>query len=114
MKDRTIESERKHATVLFSDLSKYTTITKRLDPEDTREIMKCIFKEIEQIVKKFEGVIERFFGDEAMVIFGVPYAHEDDPIRAILAADEIHDVVDKISHIYQAKIGQSLKMHIGQ
>jgi len=40
------ESERKHVTVLFSDLSGYTAMTEKLDPEETKEIMAKIFGEI--------------------------------------------------------------------
>jgi len=48
-----------------------------------------------------------------MAIFGVPQAHEDDPIRAIKAAREIHQLVDAISPEVEKKIGQSISMHTG-
>ena len=80
------EGERKHATVLFADLSGYTAMTERLDPEEVKAIMGHIFEEIAQVVEKYEGTVERLFGDEAMVLFGVPEAHEDDPVRAIRVA----------------------------
>ena len=88
-----LDSGRKHATVLFSDLVGYTAMTEKLDPEDVKEIMSRIFGEIAQVVTRYEGFIERFFGDEVMALFGVPKAHEDDPVRAIRAAREIHRVV---------------------
>jgi len=107
------EAERKHATVLFSDLSGYTAMTERLDPEEVKEIMSRIFGEVGQVITKYEGFIERFFGDEVMAIFGAPKAHEDDPVRAIKAAREIHDVVKKMSPRFEDKIGQPLAMHTG-
>jgi tetratricopeptide (TPR) repeat protein len=48
-----------------------------------------------------------------MAIFGVPQAHEDDPIRAIKAAREIHYLMDAISPEIENKIGQPLSMHTG-
>jgi tetratricopeptide (TPR) repeat protein len=48
-----------------------------------------------------------------MAIFGVPQAHEDDPIRAIKVAREIHQLVDTISPEVEKKIGQSISMHTG-
>jgi class 3 adenylate cyclase len=84
------EGERKHVTVLFSDLSGYTGMSEKLDPEELKEIMSRIFGEIAQVVAKYGGFIEKFVGDAAMALFGVPKAHEDDPIRAIKVAREIH------------------------
>ena len=107
------DSERKHATVLFSDLVGYTAMTERLDPEDVKEIMSRIFGEIAQVVTRYEGFIERFFGDEVMALFGVPKAHEDDPVRAIRAAREIQRVIEGMSSKYESEIGHPLAMHIG-
>jgi class 3 adenylate cyclase len=85
-----IEGERKRLTALFSDLSGYTDMTARLDPEEMIEITAQIFDNVKDIVQKYEGFIERFAGDGVLVLFGVPRAHEDDPMRSIYAAREIH------------------------
>lgn len=107
------EGERKHVTVLFSDLSGYTAMTEKLDPEDVKEIMSRIFGEITQIILKYEGFIEKFIGDAVMAVFGVPTAHEDDPVRAIRAATEIQHRVEAISPELEEKIGRPLSMHSG-
>jgi len=107
------EGERKHVTVLFSDLSGYTAMSEKLDPEEVKEIMKRIFEPIKQVIQKYEGFIEKFAGDAVMVIFGVPQSHEDDPIRAIKAAREIHSLVEELSPTVEKKIGQPLSMHSG-
>jgi len=112
-KTREIESERKHVTILFSDLTGYTAMSERLDPEEVKEIMSRIFGEIAQVITKYKGFIERFIGDAVMAIFGVPRIHEDDPVRAILAAKEIHYLVEAISPQLEKRIGQSLSMHSG-
>ena len=80
------DQERKHVTVMFSDLSGYTAMTEKLDPEEVKEIMGRVFGEIVQVVVKYEGFIEKFIGDAVMALFGVPQSHEDDPVRAIKAA----------------------------
>ena len=108
-----IEGEIKQVTVLFSDLSGYTAITERLDMEEVKELMSRIFGEIAQVVTKYEGFIDKFIGDAVMVLFGIPKAHEDDPIRAIKAAGEIHDLVKAMNPKLKDKIGQPLMMHTG-
>jgi class 3 adenylate cyclase len=108
-----VEGERKYVTVLFSDLTGYTAMSEKLDPEELKEIMSRIFGEIEKVVTKYDGFIEKYVGDAVMAIFGVPKAHEDDPIRAIKAAREIHDLVETLSPKVQKKIGQPIFMHTG-
>ena len=109
----TAAGERKHATVLFSDLSGYTAITEKLDPEEVKALMGRIFAEAGEIIEKYEGTVERFFGDEIMALFGVPVAHEDDPVRAVRAAMEIHAAVASISLDYEVRLGNPLSMHTG-
>jgi predicted ATPase/class 3 adenylate cyclase len=107
------EGERKYITVLFSDLSGYTALCEKLDPEETKDLTNRIFKEIGRIIAKYEGFIEKFIGDAAVALFGVPTAHEDDPIRAIKVAMEIHEIVEELSPELEEKIGQSISMHSG-
>ena len=108
-----IEGERKQVTVLFSDLTGYTAMSEKLDPEEVKEITRRIFSEISKIVAKYDGFIEKYAGDAVMALFGVPEAHEDDPIRAIKVAREIHELVNEISPEVENRIGQSISMHTG-
>ena len=101
--------ERKYLTILFSDLSGYTDLSTRLDPEEVKEIMNQVFGEIARVITSYEGFIEKFVGDAVMALFGVPKAHEDDPVRAILAARHIHQAVAQL----EGKIGHRLSMHSG-
>jgi class 3 adenylate cyclase/tetratricopeptide (TPR) repeat protein len=105
--------ERKHVTVLFSDLTGYTTMSEKLDPEEVKEITSRVFGEISKIVAKYDGFIEKYAGDAVLAIFGVPKAHEDDPIRALKVAREIHELVDVISPELENRIGQPISMHTG-
>lgn len=108
-----IEGERKYVTALFSDMSGYTAMSERLDPEEVKEITSRIFGEISIIVSRYDGFIEKFIGDAVMAIFGIPKAHEDDPIRAIRATMEIHAVVEAISPEIEKKVGDPISMHTG-
>ncbi|MDH3797818.1 MAG: AAA family ATPase, partial [Desulfobacterales bacterium] len=108
-----IASERKHVTALFSDLSGYTAMSERLDPEEVKEITGRIFDEVSKIIDKYEGFVEKFAGDAVMALFGATEAHEDDPVRAIKAAREIHNQVNYLSPQYEERIEQPLVMHSG-
>ncbi len=88
-------------------------MSEKLDPEEVKEITSRLFGEISKIVANYEGFIEKYAGDAVMAIFGVPQFHEDDSIRAVKAAREIHQVVDTISPDVEKFIGQSISMHTG-
>ena len=107
------KGERKYVTVLFSDLSGYTAMSEKLDPEEVKEITSWIFGEISKVIDRYEGFVEKFVGDAVMALFGVPKAHEDDPIRAIKVAREIHELVEAFSPEAEKRIGQPISMHTG-
>jgi len=108
-----VAGERKHVTVLFSDLTGYTAMSEKLDPEEVKEITSRIFGEISKVVAKYDGFVEKYAGDAVMALFGATASHEDDPVRAINAAREIHNLVDSASPQYEERIGQPLTMHTG-
>ena len=108
-----IQAERRHVTVLFSDLSGYTALSEKLDPEEVKEITTRIFGEVSQVVSRYDGFVEKYIGDAVVALFGVPRAHEDDHVRAIRTAREIHEIVNAIDGTYREKIGAHLTFHTG-
>jgi class 3 adenylate cyclase/tetratricopeptide (TPR) repeat protein len=91
------EGERRHATVLFSDLSGYTALNERLDPEDVERIVARIRTEAIAVVEANGGIVNQFVGDEVMSLFGVPHAGRDDAVRAVRAALALHEAVRSIT-----------------
>lgn len=107
------EGERRQATVVFSDLSGYTAMNEQLDPEEVEGIMSRIKKEAVRIVESYGGSVNQFVGDEILALFGIPTAHEDDPLRAVKAALELHEMVRHTSPEVEGRIGKPLRMHTG-
>jgi class 3 adenylate cyclase/tetratricopeptide (TPR) repeat protein len=99
--------------VLFSDLSGYTAMNERLDPEEVRGIVGRIKAEAVRIVEGHGGIVNQFVGDEVMALFGVPLAHEDDAVRAVRAARDLHALVRALSPEVEARIGAPLRLHTG-
>ena len=73
-----LEGERKHVTVLFSDMSGYTAMSERLDPEDVKEVTSRIFGRISKVIDKYDGFVEKFVGDAVM-----PFLVCQSPMRMI-------------------------------
>jgi class 3 adenylate cyclase len=78
-----------------------------------KEITGKVFVGAKKIIAKYEGFIDRLLGDDVLAFFGIPKVHEDDPIRALQAALEIHEFVKGLSPHYEGRIGAPLSMHSG-
>lgn len=83
--------ERRWATVLFADLSGYTSLAEGMDPEDVRDLIDRCMERLGAIVEEYGGAIVNVMGDGIMAAFGAPIAHEDDPERAVRAALEMRE-----------------------
>ena len=70
----TLEGERKQVTVLFVDVSGFTSLSSRLDPEDVHRVMQRAFELMLAEVHRFEGTVNQFLGDGIMALFGAPLA----------------------------------------
>lgn len=105
--------ERRQVTVLFSDLSGFTSMSERLDPEDVRDIVNKVWARADEIVTRYDGRINKLLGDAVMAVFGDPVAHEDDPLRAVRAALELHEAVEALNRDVEPRIGSPIGMHSG-
>jgi class 3 adenylate cyclase/tetratricopeptide (TPR) repeat protein len=78
--------ERRIVTVLFADITSSTQIADALDPEEMRDLLAAYFTAMTHEVHRHGGTVEKYIGDAVMAVFGLPLAHEDDPLRAVRAA----------------------------
>ncbi len=107
------EGERRHVTVMFSDLTGYTALNEAFDPEEVEGIMARIKHDAVAVIERHGGRVNQFVGDEVMALFGIPVARRDDPRRAVTAALQLHRVVDGIAAELSQRLGRVLSMHTG-
>jgi class 3 adenylate cyclase/predicted ATPase len=88
--------ERRHVTVMFSDLVGSTALSSRMDPEDLREVISAYQKNVAETVGRFGGFVAKYLGDGVLVYFGYPQAHEDDAERAVRAGLELIAAVSAV------------------
>tara|TARA_B100001287_G_scaffold257413_1_gene243040 strand:+ start:70 stop:1377 length:1308 start_codon:yes stop_codon:yes gene_type:complete len=82
-----LDGEIKWVSVLFTDLSGYSTITENMSPEVALEFLNEYFTKMHVIIKKFEGHILNYIGDSIMVVFGAPQKlknHENQAVECAL------------------------------
>jgi class 3 adenylate cyclase/tetratricopeptide (TPR) repeat protein len=78
--------ERRQVTVLFADLSGYTAVAERMDPDTVKTLVDGALRRLGQEVERHGGTVDKYIGDNVMALFGAPVAHEDDAERAVRAA----------------------------
>ena len=81
--------ELRETTVLFADIRGFTSISEASQPQLVVEALNEYFERMVEIVFRYEGTLDKFIGDEMMVLFGAPVSHRDDPVRAVRAAIEM-------------------------
>ncbi len=106
-----MESERRLVTVMFADISGFTTMSEKMDPEEVADIMTECFSLMEECIEKHGGTIDKFIGDSVMALFGVPKALEDAPHRAIDTAIEIMGKFEQING--HKNLSMPLGIHVG-
>jgi class 3 adenylate cyclase len=100
-------AERRHVTVMFSDLVGSTALSARMDPEDLRELISAYQKCVTEAVQRFGGFVAKYMGDGVLVYFGYPEAHEDDAERAVRSALEL------VAEVTKLKTDTALQTRVG-
>src|SRR5918992_1899433 len=108
-----LAGERKVVSVMFADVSGFTAMSERLDPEEVHAIMDRAFEVILNDVHRYEGTINQFLGDGVMALFGAPIAHEDHAHRALSAALAIQENLEPVRADVRATYGVEFRLRIG-
>jgi class 3 adenylate cyclase len=85
--------ERRVATLLFADLTGYTSLCQELDPEVVHLQFSPLMRRLRRVAEDLGGLVEGVQGDGFMALWGAPLAREDDALRAVQAAAEMQRLV---------------------
>jgi class 3 adenylate cyclase/tetratricopeptide (TPR) repeat protein len=100
-------------TVLFCDVTGSTSLGEQLDPESLRALMSRFFEEMEAVLERHGGTVEKYIGDAVMAVFGIPVVHEDDALRAVKAASEMRDALASLNKELERDRGVTIASRIG-
>lgn len=109
----TAEGDRRVVTVLFTDVSGFTSLSERLDPEQVTAIMNDLFGVLTEPIYRYGGVVDKYIGDALMATFGAPVAREDDPERALWAAWDMLHAAQAFAQSLEDRIGLRIALRIG-
>ena len=108
-----VQEVRKTVTVVFTDVTGSTAMGERLDPESLRRVMTRYFDEMQTVVERHGGTVEKFIGDAVMAVFGVPTLHEDDAMRAVRAAWDMGGALATLNEHLRAEWDVEIVMRTG-
>jgi adenylate cyclase len=81
--------EEKRVTVLFGDIRGFTTMSEGMTPRVLLDTLNRYFDGIVNVVNRYEGTVNKYNGDNIMVIWGAPLPVVDQALKAVQAALEI-------------------------
>lgn len=86
---------RQHATLLFVDLRDSTTIAERMEPERLSVFIAAFRRRVARAARAHAGVVDKFVGDGALLVFGVPQPRPDDAARALACARTLQALIQR-------------------
>jgi adenylate cyclase len=103
------EGRRQTATVVFVDMRESTARAETLDPRALSVFISSFRRRVTDAARRHGGVIDKFIGDGALVVFGVPEPQRDDAGRALAFAAELLDRIER----WNAKRGFDTPVRVG-
>jgi adenylate cyclase len=100
-------------TVLFSDISGFTSLSSTLHPMQVMDLLNEYFPVMADIVFRYEGTLEKYIGDALMAIWGAPFPQPDDADRALRAAIEMQHALADLNARWKAQGKPELQIHVG-
>lgn len=107
------QSDRRVVTVLFTDVSGFTAMSEKLDPETVTGIVNRFFQVLTEPIYRYGGVVDKYIGDAIMALFGAPVSHEDDPLRGVLAGWAMQEAAQAFATDLEQQTGIRLRVRVG-
>ncbi len=99
------------ASVLFSDIRSFTTISEALGARDTVAMLNAYFTEMIDVIFGRKGILDKYIGDAIMAVFGAPFSCPEDADNAVSAANEMITVLRRLNE--QESFKKFLEVFIG-
>jgi len=101
------------ATILFSDIRSFTSISEKMDAKQLVSLLNEYFTEMVDVVIKENGVVDKYIGDAIMAVFGAPVPRPDDPLHAVRAAVGMRTALAALNVKLKARGVPEIKTGIG-
>lgn len=100
-------------TVLFADIRGFTSMSETMSAQQVSEILNEYFTEMEPIITKYNGIINKFIGDAVMAIFGEPIQDKNHASNAVRCGYEMLQKVKELQKKWAAEGKPKIEIGIG-
>lgn len=100
-------------TVLFSDIRGFTSMSEKMSAQEVSQLLNEYFSEMEPIVAKYNGIINKFIGDAVMAVFGEPIQDDLHPLNAVRCGYEMLEKVSELDTKWQKEGKPTIQIGIG-
>ena len=87
--------KRQPAAILFVDMRDSTALAENMDPVQLSIFISAFRRRVTRAADQHEGVIDKFIGDGALIVFGLPKPRPDDAARALACGRTLLRLVDR-------------------
>lgn len=108
-----LTGQKVEATMFFSDVAGFTTISESLEPGKLSELLNKYFTPMTHIIMDRRGYVDKFQGDAVMAVWGVPFPMKDHAVQACLAAVEQQKKMAEIAPVLKEQYGHEIKVRMG-
>ena len=105
--------EKKEITILFSDISGFTTISEKLSPEELVSLLNEYLTEMTNIILKNNGLVDKYIGDAIMCFWGAPLDNKNHAKDACTSAIEMQKKLNELRPLWKEKYGVEVYARIG-
>ena len=105
--------DKREVTVLFSDIRGFTALSETMPPGEMATLLTDYFTEMVECVFRNEGTLDKFIGDSVMAQWGAPIGSREDPDKAMQAAIEMMQELDKLNEKWRSEGRPELHIGIG-
>lgn len=112
-----VQGQQLESVILFADIRGFTSLSEKISPQIVVSLLNQFFDKMVPVVKKHEGVVDKFIGDNLMAVWGVPYPTSQAEEKSLMAAmemlTEINKVNAEIHSVYGVNIGIGIGLNTG-
>lgn len=107
------DGEKREIAAMFCDIRDFTPLSEKLRPRQVVFVLNTFYRHMVEVIKKHDGYVTQFVGDEIFATFGAPVACETREKNAVLCAKEMIAGLRTINTELKAKLDVEINVGIG-